>query len=107
MNSTKFTITIIAPVLMLYMYDKYIPIKNDTTLIIAELIITFLNDLNILIDVNAGKMIILLISITPIILIPTTIINAVNTAIIFVYLFAFKPLAFAKFSSNVTTNSFL
>ena len=43
-----------------------------------------MNDLNTLIDVSAGKIIILLINITPIILIPTTIINAVRTATLIV-----------------------
>ena len=82
-------------------------ISKNTTLIIPELITTCLKFLNILIDVRAGKMIILLISIVPIILIPTTITTAVSIAIKFVYHFTFKPVAFAKSSSNVTINSFL
>ena len=59
------------------------------------------------IDEIAGKIMILLISITPIILIPITITKAVRIAIKLVYLLAFSPLAFAKSSSNVTANNFL
>ena len=107
MNAIKLTITIIAPVLISYKYDKYIPIKNDIILIILELTTTLLNVLNILIDVNAGNIIILLISIVPIILIPTTMTIAVSIAIKFVYLFTFNPLDFANSSSNVIKNTFL
>ena len=81
--------------------------NKDNIKILSKNKETFLNDLKILIDVSAGNIIILLISITPIILIPITIISAVSTAIIFVYLFAFNPFAFAKFSSKVTANNFL
>ena len=72
-----------------------------------ELITTLLNVLNILIDVSAGNIIMLLINIVPIILIPTTITIAVNIAIKLVYLLTLKPLDFANSSSNVIKNTFL
>ena len=75
-------------------------------LITPELITTFLYDLQSLIAVSAGNMIILLINKVPIILIPITIITAVSIAIKFVYLFLFKPIAVAKSSSKVTANNF-
>ena len=59
-KNTKLTKTIIAPVLILYKYDRYIPIKKDNTLITPELTTTLLKDLKILMDVNAGKIITLL-----------------------------------------------
>ena len=63
-----------------YIYRTYY-IKNKINELNMEPI---LNDLNNLIDVSAGKIIILLISIVPIILIPTTITTAVSIAIKFV-----------------------
>ena len=85
-NIIKFEITIVAPVLILYAYEKYIPSIKHTILTIPELIITLLKLLNNLIEIIAGKIIILLIIITPIILIPKTITNADKTAIKVVYL---------------------
>ena len=73
--------------------DKYSRTLNETRVKLREAIekagyeiiwVKYDKDLNNLIEVSAGKIIILLISITPIILIPTTIIRAVRIAIIFV-----------------------
>ena len=106
-NIIKFEITIVAPVLILYAYEKYIPSIKHTILTIPELIITLLKLLNHLIEIIAGNIIILLISITPIILIPITITIADKTAIKLVYLPTFNPETFANSSSKVTINIFL
>ena len=67
----------------------------------AELITTDLNFLKICIDVRAGKMIRLEISIAPIMRMPSTIVIAVKNAMIMLYDCTFVPVAFAKVSSNV------
>ena len=66
------------------MYEKYNPNINAITETTAELITTFLKDLNNLIEVRAGNIIILLIKSVPISLIPTTISTAVSIAIKYV-----------------------
>lgn len=106
-NTNAFTTTILAPVGIENTYENTIPKKKQNTDIIAEHIITFLNVFTIFIDVSAGKIIKLEISIVPIILIPTTIVIAVNIAITVLYRFVFTPVAFAKFSSKVTAKILL
>ena len=59
------------------------------------------------IAVSAGKMMRLEISIVPIILIPTTIVSAVRSAMSILYAFVFTPDAFAKSLSNVTAKILL
>ena len=63
------------------MYEMNNPVTKQITERIAELIVTDLKVLNILIDVRAGKIINDEISIEPINLIPSTIVMAVKTAV--------------------------
>ena len=74
---------------------------RHTTEITAELMMTLLNVLHTLMDVRAGKMIRLDIKRAPIILIPSTMVTAVSTAISVFYRSAFTLVAWANVSSNV------
>lgn len=76
-----FTITTLAPAGVEYKKETVIPTKKHVTEIIPDEIITLLKLLKTRIDVNAGKMIKLEISIVPIIRIPRTIVIAVKKAI--------------------------
>ena len=101
------TITIVAPAGVEKIYDPTIPKKKHTIETIEELITTVLKLLHTLMEVNAGKIIKLEISKVPIILIPTTIVMAVKNAMSMLYMFAFVPVALAKFSSKVIANILL
>jgi len=87
--------------------DAIIPKKKQTIDTIDEEITTDLKLLHTLIEVRAGKIIRLDISIVPMILIPTTIVIAVKNAMSILYPFTFVPVAFAKFSSKVTAKILL
>ena len=63
--------------------------------------------LKIRIDVRAGKIIRLEISIAPIIRIPSTMVIAVRMAIKILYHSTLTPVALAKFSSKVTAKTLL
>ena len=80
------------------------PIKKHATDKTADEIVTLQKLLNTRIDVNTGKIIRLEIIIAPIKRIPTTIVNAVSSANIRLYLADEIPLAVANVSSNVTAN---
>ena len=69
-----------APVGNEYIYEIITPTTKQITDIIPALIITALKFLNILIEVSAGNIIRLEISIVPIILIPTTIVTDLSMA---------------------------
>ena len=84
-----------------------IPISAQLTEITAEQMITLLKFKNILIADNAGKIIKAEIKSDPTRFIPRTIIIAITMAIKRLYLSAFTPVAFAKFSSNVTAKILL
>lgn len=86
-------------------YEHTSPIVKFTTANIAEQIVTDKKLLNILIEVNAGKIIKLEINIAPIILIPITTATAVKTDISVLYIPTFTPVAFEKFSSKVTAKT--
>lgn len=80
------------------------PAKAPTTEIITDEIVTFLKSLNTLMDESAGKTINAEISNDPTSLIPSTIIIAIIIDIIRLYFETSVPTAFAKSSSNVTSN---
>ena len=105
-KAARLTATIPAPAGIDHRQDAMIPVAKHTTETIAEEITTALNRENTRMEVNAGKMIRLEISIVPIIRIPTTIVTAVSTAIIRLYNPVFMPVALAKDSSNVTAKIF-
>ena len=80
---------------------------KDETEITAEFMTTDLKFLHILMDERVGKTIRLDISRAPIIRMPTTIMIPVKIASRVLYNLTFIPVAFAKFSSNVTKNILL
>ena len=80
-NMMAFTITTLAPAGVAYKKETVIPTKKQATEIIPDEIITCLKLLNTRIDVKAGKIIKLEISIVPIIRIPRTMVIAVKKAI--------------------------
>ena len=77
----KCTATSVAPVGRSYTYDRVMEIIKQITDITADDIVTVRKLLNSLIEVIAGKIIKADIIIEPIILIPSTIVTAVSTAI--------------------------
>jgi hypothetical protein len=104
-KTIMFTSTTLAPVGVLYMYETTTPEKKHTIEIMAEQIVTFLNFFSNRIELSAGKIIRLEISITPINLMPSTMVRAVNKAISILYKPVFIPAVFAKVSSNVMANN--
>jgi hypothetical protein len=97
----------LAPVGVEYTKEAVIPIKKHITERTAEEITTLLKLLNILIEVNDGKIIRLDIKSAPIILIPKTTVIAVSAAIKALSAPVFVPDAFAKVSSKVTAKILL
>ena len=81
LKTTKFASTMLAPTGRLKLYELYNPAKKHTTDTMPEIKTTYLNPLTTAPAESAGNMIRLEISIVPIILIPTTIVSAVKTAI--------------------------
>lgn len=79
-NVARFTTTTLAPVGIDNTYESTTPKKKHTTETAAEHITTPLKLLNTRIDVSAGKIIRLEISIVPIILMPTTMVSALRMA---------------------------
>jgi hypothetical protein len=84
--------------------ESLIDNKKQTIDSTADDIVTLRKLLNTRIDVNTGKIIKLEIIIAPISRIPITIVKAVSTAIMRLYLPEEIPLAVAKGSSNVSAN---
>ena len=106
-NTNIFTVTIVAPTGVPHKSDIKKPVPAQNTAVIAEHIITLLKLLNIRIAVIDGNIISAEINNDPTRLMASTIIIAVITAIIRLYMSAFIPVAFEKFSSNVTANILL
>ena len=73
--------TTLAPVGVAYIYEITTPIKKHSMEIMAEHTVTLLNFFNKRMELRAGKIIKLDINITPINLIPSTMVRAVNNAI--------------------------
>ena len=113
MNTMIFIITIVAPVGtvyplgLTYTQETLRPIMKHTTAITAELTVTEKNDLHILMELTAGKIISAEISSAPMTFMPRTIVTAVRTAITVLYKSALSPVAFMKFSSKVTAKILL
>ena len=99
--------TIVEPTGVDIRIDANIPTAAQMTDIIAEQIITPRKLLNTLIAESDGKIIRADMSSEPTKFIASTIISAVTTAIRRLYPSAFMPVAFEKFSSNVTANILL
>lgn len=106
-NIPKYTITIVDPTGVLKSIDVKIPTIVPNTEIIADAIVTALKLLNNLIADNAGKINNALINKLPTRFIANTIITAVITAITQLYNSVLLPVAFMKFSSNVTAKILL
>lgn len=107
MKNDTFTITILAPGVVLNAKAISIPIRKLITDTIDEVITTPLKLLHILIAVSDGMTIRLEIKRVPIIIIPKTTVTAVRTAKIRLYTSGLTPVALAKLSSNVTENILL
>ena len=101
-NAIILAATILAPVGVSYKKDAVIPTTKHKTESTAEQTTTVLKVLQRRMEVREGKIISLDISYVPIIRMLTTMVRAVSSAIIKLYKFALVPVAFAKFSSNVT-----
>ena len=106
-NTNIFAVTIVAPTGVPHRSDTKNPVPAQNTAVIAEQTITLLKLWNILIAVIDGNIISAEINNEPTRLIASTIIIAVITAIIRLYASVFIPVAFEKFSSNVTANILL
>jgi hypothetical protein len=96
--------TTLAPVGVAYIYEMTIPAKKHSIETRAEQTVTLKNFLNRRIELRAGKIIRLEISMAPIMRIPSTIVRAVKIAMSVLYKPVFIPAAFAKVSSKVTAN---
>ena len=107
MKANKFIITTVAPAGIENIYEKISPKMKDKIETMAEFMTTDLKHLHTLTDERVGKTIRLETSRAPIIRMPTTIITPVKIASRVLYNFTFIPVAFAKFSSNVTKNILL
>ena len=107
MKANRFIITIVAPAGIENIYEINRPVTKDKTEIMAEFITTDLKYLHILTDERVGKTIRLETSKAPIIRMPTTIIIPVKIESRVLYNLTLIPVAFAKFSSNVTKNILL
>ena len=97
--------TTLAPVGVAYRYEKTTPVKKQNIETSAEQIVTFLNFLNTRMELRAGKIIRLEMSMAPIMRMPSTIVRAVKKAISILYKPVFIPVALAKVSSKVMTNN--
>ena len=106
-NIIALTITTLAPVGVSSAYDVHIPTKKQQTDSTPEQIITDLNFLQILIEESAGKIISAEMSRVHIILIPITIVSAVNNEITVLYTPVLSPVAFENVSSKVTAKILL
>ena len=104
-NIAKFATTTLAPAGMEKAYEQTNPAVKLIIDNMAEHTVTDKKLLKTLIDVNAGKIIKLEISMAPIIFIPITTVTAVKTDISVLYIPTFTPVAFEKLSSNVTANT--
>ena len=83
-NKTKTIIlinTTLGPPRISYSKEINTPIKKQKIEMMAEQIVTLLNLLNKRMALRAGKIIRLVINIDPIVLMPSTMVNAVNSAI--------------------------
>ena len=87
--------------------ETIIPVAAQMREIITEQIITLLKLLKTLIAERAGKMISAEISSEPTKFIAITIMTAITTTMRRLYISERTPVAFAKFSSNVTANILL
>ena len=103
-NTTTFTTTTLAPGAVSIISEMNNPVRKQSTETIPEQITTERKLLHSLIDVRAGKIIRLEINNEPIIIIPSTIVIAVKTAISILYILIFMPVALEKLSSKVTAN---
>ena len=101
-KNARLTRTTLAPAGVDTQYDRIIPILKHTTDNMPELMITARKLLNRRIEVSAGKMIRLEISIAPIICMPSTIVTAVRIESRVLYNPTRTPVALEKFSSKVT-----
>ena len=106
-NTIKFTITIVAPVGVAYMYEIIKPTVNEIIEIIILDITTLLNFLKYCIDESVGNIIKLEIYNEPINLIPSTTVTEHRLAKIILYKFVFIPIDLANLSSNVIANILL
>ena len=97
--------TIVGPTGVPAIIEARIPVAVQETDKIAEHIVTDLNDLNMRIALNAGKIIKAEIRSEPTRFIAKTMITAVTTAINKLYKFVLTPVALANDSSNVTANN--
>ena len=107
MNIKTSTPTIVEPTGVPLTIDISSPAMADTTDIILDAIVTDLKVLNILIADITGNIIKADIRSEPTRFIASTMITAVSTDMIRLYLSAFVPVALAKPSSNVTANILL
>ena len=107
MNAIRFAVTTVAPVCKPRRQAVKKPAIKHTRETETEHISTPLNVVQTRIAVMAGKTISAEIINEPIIFMPSTIVSAVKTAISILYKFVLMPVAFEKFSSNVTANIFV
>ena len=103
-KTIKFTITIVAPVGVEFIYDIISPIIKVKIDMITLDITTLLNFLNISIDESVGNIIKLDIRSDPISLIPRTTTTEHRHAKIALYKSVFIPIDLANFSSKVMAN---
>jgi hypothetical protein len=106
-NAVKFTATTPAPAGMEYTKEMKIPVKKHTTDNMADETTTAKKLLHTRMEVSAGNIIRLEMSMAPIKRIPITMVSAVSTAMSVLYLPAFTPVALEKLSSNVTAKILL
>ena len=107
MNTKRFVVTIVEPTGVPAKIDTIIPKAAQTTEITAENTVTLRKFLKIRIEERAGKIISAVISKEPTKFIAKTIITAMETARIRLYVLAPFPVACAKFSSKVTAKILL
>ena len=107
MNMASCTSTIVAPTGDESKIEMKIPSAAARTEVIAEHIMTCLKVLKTRIADSAGKIINAEVSKAPTRFIAKTMIIAVTTAVTVLYKAVFAPVAFAKFSSNVTAKILL
>ena len=103
-NATIFTATTLAPLGSSKAKDAVIPITKQRTAKAPEQITTDLKLRHRRMELSAGNTIRLDMSSAPIILMPSTTVTAVSTAMMQLYSSAFVPVALAKSSSKVTAN---
>lgn len=106
-NTTRFTITIVAPVGASMLYESISPIINEIVDISVLKITTLLNFFCTCIADSVGNIIRLDISSEPVSLIPRTTTIEQRIAKIILYISVFIPTTLAKFSSKVIANILL